>query len=281
MSGRVLALADARDERAFGGKAAQLGASLRAGLPVPDGLALDADLVEAIALGASRGEEALAYIDERVRAPLAARSSAVGEDSAGASFAGQHRTVLGVRGIAALRAAVRDVWSSARSAAALAYRRRLGLGDSDPRIGVVIQPMIGAACAGVLFTRNPIDGADERVIEAAWGLGESVVAGLVVPDRYRVSRDGRVLEATPGRKDVSLRLAASGGTEEVEIDPRRAVAACLSPSDLCALHALASACERAFGAELDLEWALTPERLHLLQCRPITRVMVTEATCRR
>ena len=132
-------------------------------------------------------------------APLAVRSSAVGEDSEEASFAGQHLTCLNVRSAADGVAAVAAIWRSAHSDSALAYRRRLGLTDS-PRIAVVVQQLVDADCAGVLFTRNPLDGADELVVEAAWGLGEAVVAGLVTPDRFRVARDGTVLERVAGTR---------------------------------------------------------------------------------
>ena len=127
------------------------------------------------------------------------RSSAVGEDSEGASFAGQHATILNVRDEDQVVDAVLKVRESAHTESARAYRRTLGL-DEAPRIAVVVQRMIEPDCAGVMFTRNPLDGADERVIEASWGLGESVVAGLVVPDNYALDQQGRVLGAQPARR---------------------------------------------------------------------------------
>jgi pyruvate,water dikinase len=140
-----------------------------------------------------------------------------------------------------------------------------------PRIAVVVQRLVDADLAGVLFTRNPTTGARERLIEAAWGLGESVVSGAVVPDSYRLDLEGRILERTIGVKDVALRLHASGGTTQVVVDDRRAHEAVLNEANLAALHQLTLRCETIFGADLDIEWAFERERLYLLQCRAITR----------
>lgn len=268
---RAVALAEATDETLFGGKAVQLGAGLRAGLPVPGGMALPAPLVDAVAAADRTALSLLRDIAGALPGPLAVRSSAVGEDSAQASFAGQHVTRLNVRGgVDALADAVRAVWASARSEAALAYRRRLGLADA-PRIGVVLQALVLPEVAGVLFTVNPVDGADERVIEAAWGLGEAVVAGLVTPDHYRVSRAGAVLARVVGDKAVAIRAQPDGGTVEEPVSPGQASALCLADRQLLELHGLATRCEATFGGTQDLEWAFAEERLYLLQRRAITR----------
>lgn len=254
-------------DREHGGKAAQLGAALRAGLPVPAGFALAADHVDAIARGdAAPASDAVAKLGGIV----AVRSSAVGEDGASASFAGQHATVLGVTCPRTLVAAIRKVRDSAHAPSALAYRKRLGL-DGAPRMGVVVQQIVDADTAGVLFTRNPMTGADERVIEASWGLGEAVVAGMVTPDRYRIARDGAVVERAAGHKDLAIRLRRDGGTEEIAIDDERAAALCLDDAALAALHALAGRCEAAAPAPIDLEWAFARGALFLLQSRAITR----------
>jgi pyruvate, water dikinase len=192
-------LAEAFEEEEFGGKAVQLGTAIRAGLPVPPGMALGAGWVAALAARDPTATTALSGLRGGATGPLAVRSSCVGEDSTGASFAGQHLTKLGVRTAEQLADAIRAVWESGCSEAALAYRRRLGL-TGEPRMGVVVQQLVEAEVAGVLFTRNPVTGADERVIEAAWGLGESVVQGMVTPDLYRVGRRGEVLERRVGHK---------------------------------------------------------------------------------
>lgn len=263
-------LAEARDETEFGGKAVQLSAALRVGLPVPPGVALAATLVEAVAAGDAAATTELETVAARVVWPVAVRSSAVGEDSAKASFAGQHLTQLNVRDPARLAEAVTAVWASARSEAAVSYRRRLGI-DGQPRIGVVVQGLLDPEVAGVLFTRNPLNGADERIVEASWGLGEAVVAGSVIPDRFRIARDGTVLEQTPGWKTVALRPSADGGTSEEPVAADLVQQLCLDGRQLAELHGLATRCEDSFGAGRDLEWAFTGQTLNLLQCRAVTR----------
>ena len=146
------------------------------------------------------------------------RSSAIGEDSEGASFAGTHLSVLGVVGAAAVQDAVRRVHESAHDPAAIAYREQHGL-DPAPRMAVVLQEMVASDVAGVLFTRHPVTGARERLIEASWGLGEMVVSGQVTPDQYRLSPDGVPLECTTGEKDIALRLGPDGRVEEQDVDP--------------------------------------------------------------
>jgi pyruvate,water dikinase len=266
----IVALHQAESEREFGGKAVQLGHAVRAGLPVPPGWALSTSFVERVVTGDRAAEQRLVDAFEALASPVAVRSSAVGEDGAGASFAGQHATVLNVRSREGLLAAVREVDGSARTAAAMAYRRRLGLTE-EARMGIVVQALVPAECAGVLFTRHPVTGADERVIEATWGLGEAVVAGLVTPDSYRVARGGQVLERRAGDKDLAILWSDAGGTEEVPVPSERAAALCLDDAMLAALDRLALACERAFGGPQDLEFAFVGEKLHLLQRRAITR----------
>ena len=131
--------------------------------------------------------------------------------------------------------------------------------------------MIEPDSAGVMFTKNPLDGADERVIEAAWGLGEAVVAGLVVPDNYALDARGQVLRRTVGEKDIALRGGPEGGTIEEAVQEELVGAPCLSAAMLADLHELASRCDAFFGRGLDLEWAFAGGTLYLLQCRAMTR----------
>jgi pyruvate, water dikinase len=265
----ISALTDIESPDLFGGKAVQLGAALRAGLPVPPGVALSTSFVDAIAAGDERAAMLLGDAHESFGGPLAVRSSAIGEDSAGASFAGQHTTRLNVCSAAALLEAVRAVWESAWAEGALAYRRQLGI-DARPRVGVVLQRLIDPDVAGVLFTRNPLTGADERVIEAAWGLGEAVVQGLVIPDRFRLSCSGAVLERVCGVKHVAVRRQPDGGTLEENVAPELAERLCLDDAHLEELGGLADRCELVFGGPRDLEWAFAVDELYLLQSRPIT-----------
>lgn len=260
----------ATDESRYGGKASQLAAAARAGLPVPEGIALEWRFVDAVAEG---GDEALAALHVSTAGlrggGLAVRSSALGEDSAAASFAGQHLTSLNVRGPDGLTEAVRMVRDSAHSAAALAYRERLGL-LGRPRGAVVVQELVVPECAGVLFSRDPLDGSDVLVIEASWGLGEAVVSGLVVPDHYRIRRDGGVIERRPGMKDLAVEPAPGGGTSQVPVPSDRIHRLCLDETRLESLRELTARCEQVFGGTQDLEWAFVGDRLSLLQRRPMT-----------
>ncbi len=266
---RPVPLAEVDSEARFGGKAWHLARALRAGLPVPPGFALSTDGVDRLVAGDAEVFALAASELARIGGATAVRSSAVGEDAAEASFAGQHVTVLNVLTPNAFSDAVARIRESAHGAAATAYRRRLGL-TGEPRIGVVVQRFVDAECAGVMFCRDPLSGADERVIEAAWGLGESVVAGLVTPDRYRVTRAGDVLLREAGDKDVAVRPRSGGGTHEVDVDDADVGTLCLDDAKLAELHALASACETHLGGPQDIEWAFAGGVLHLLQSRAIT-----------
>lgn len=251
-------LADAQDAARYGGKAASLARSLASGLPVPNGIAIAWD----------RAEDYGPLPD--FDGPVAVRSSGIGEDGQGSSFAGQHDTILGVDGADAIRAAVAQVAGSAHADHVAAYRALRGEDDA-PRIGIVVQQLIPASVAGVMFTRDPL-GGPHRIIEAAWGLGEVVVGSRVTPDHFEVDPDsGAVRTERLGRK--TLMIDRHGEHAVIE---GAACARCLSDAQIVALNALASQCETAFGAPQDIEWAFAGEALFLLQSRPITTQSMRE-----
>ena len=266
---RIVELEHADDESIFGGKAFSLARSLRAGLNVPPGLALDVAAVDALSSDAPPMHVVDEIIDRLGAGRYAVRSSAIGEDSESASFAGQHVTRLGVRGRERILDAIRDVHASGRTVSALAYRRQLGL-DETPRVAIVVQKMIDADRAGVLFTVDPVTGADERVVEASWGLGEAVVAGLVTPDRWRMRRGGEVFESELGEKDVEI-VSTDDGSSEHPVDHDRRGRLCLDDDDLIELETLASQCESYFDGPSDIEWGFEGRTLYLLQRRAVTR----------
>ena len=272
----VVPLDQAFEESVYGSKAVGLGEAARSGLPLPPGVALSGPVVEAVAGGDAQAIEGVATLVRPLGSPLAVRSSAVDEDGAEASFAGQHLTLLNVPGADAVQDALREIWWSANSDSAITYRQRVGL-FHRPSVGVVVQSLLDPDSAGVMFTRNPINGADERMIEASWGLGEAVVAGMVIPDTFRIGRSGEVLERTPGLKKVAIRTLPEGGTVEERLSPERAEELCLDDSELDALHELASRCEEVYGPDRDIEWAFAGGQLYLLQCRAITRAGAQEA----
>lgn len=266
---KVVPFAKAHETSLYGSKAVGLGDAVRQGLQVPPGVALSGDLVEAVASGQDKAIQMVANAIATLPAPFAVRSSAVDEDGAAASFAGQHLTVLNVHSASDVPGAVREVWWSANSDSAITYRQRVGL-FSRPSVGVVVQTLLNSSVAGVMFTENPVSGADERVIEASWGLGEAVVAGLVVPDHFRVERSGEVLERKAGRKRISIRSLPSGGTFEQPVPPAQVSQLCLDDAELAALGVLALRCEKVYGPRRDIEWAFHDGTLYLLQCRAVT-----------
>ena len=203
--------------------------------------------------------------------PLAVRSSATAEDLPGASFAGQQETLLNVRGETALQAAVRQCWSSLWTDRAIAYRARQGIDPLTVDLAVVVQVLVAADAAGVLFTADPVTGArDHILINAAWGLGEAVVAGQVTPDTVVVDKaTGRVI--TSARGDQAVMVVASGtGTDTVPVPPERRDQSVLTPDQSAELARLGQEIERLFGAPQDIEWATAAGQVWILQSRPIT-----------
>jgi pyruvate,water dikinase len=266
---KVVPFAKAIEKSLFGAKAVGLGDAAREHLPVPPGVALSGDLVEAIASEDDKAIEKLAKAIAALPSPFAIRSSAVDEDSAAASFAGQHLTVLNVHSAADVPGAVREVWWSANSDSAITYRQHVGL-FTRPSVGVIVQTLLNPTAAGVMFTENPVTGADERMIEASWGLGEAVVNGLVVPDNFRLDRSSQVLERNAGRKRIAIRSLPNGGTFEEQLPPAQVNQLCLDDTQLAALGQLALQCEKVYGPRRDIEWAFQNGTLYLLQCRAIT-----------
>jgi len=266
---KVVPFAKAHERALFGAKAVGLGDAARQGLPVPPGVALSGDLVEAIASGEDKAVERVAKAITGLLPPFAVRSSAVDEDGAEASFAGQHLTLLNVHNATDVPGAVREVWWSANSDSAITYRQRVGL-FTRPSVGVVVQTLLNPTTAGVMFTENPVSGADERMIEASWGLGEAVVSGIVIPDHFRLDRSGEVLERKVGRKRIAIRSLPNGGTFEQQVPPEQVNQLCLNDPQLAALGELALQCEKVYGPRREIEWAFQDGMLYLLQCRAVT-----------
>lgn len=264
----IVAVAAAMDPATFGGKAVQLGAAIRAGLPTPGGVALSCIGSASVVAGdLGMRTQLLDLIGSR--GPFAVRSSGIGEDSTGASFAGTHLSMLGVCGEEMLFTAVGEVVQSGTDPGARAYREHMGLNAAG--MAVVVQDLIDADVAGVMFTVNPLTGEDERVIEASWGLGEAVVSGLVTPDRFVVDSRGGLRNMQVGDKDLAIRIDTSGGVREMSITGDPVTRPCLSEQDLIALHGLALACDDVFGNRAhDIEFAFRDGELFLLQRRPIT-----------
>jgi len=206
--------------------------------------------------------------------PVAVRSSARGEDSADATFAGQQETYLWVRGTDAVCGAVRDCWASLYSAPAITYRAKVGDAGDTPAMGVTIQAMVEAAVSGVLFTCNPVSGDPSLVaVNASWGLGLAVVGGEVTPDDFLVSKvTGEIVRSAVNDKHVEhVPDPSGGGTIERAVDDERRMAPSLDEDQLRELVALAKTVQKHFGSHQDVEWALDQDgALHVLQARPVT-----------
>ena len=215
--------------------------------------------------------------------PVAVRSSAVGEDSQDATFAGQQETYLWVRGVEHVCDAVRDCWVSLYSPPAISYRLRLGEAKQPPAMGVAVQVMVDAEVSGVMFTCNPVSGDPSMVaINASWGLGLAVVGGEVTPDDYLVSKVTReVVREHVHTKDVEYVPDAGGsGAVRVAVEPDRRDVRCLGQAALERLVDVAQRVERYFGSHQDIEWALARDQdqaLFVVQARPVTAISKRKA----
>ena len=304
------------DAPVFGGKSASLGDLIAAEIPVPPGFALSttayhafleaAGLERMIATAMSRVDpddvgsvgaashsigEAMrsAPLPDEVRdevaerygglgePPVAVRSSALGEDSQEATFAGQQETYLWIHGADHVCDAVRDCWVSLYSPPAITYRARLAAAES-PAMGVAVQLMVDAEVSGVMFTCNPVSGDPSMVaVNASWGLGLAVVGGEVTPDDFLVSKVTReVVRSHVNAKEIQyVPDAGGGGVVRVEVPEERREVPSLGASALGTLVDIGRRVERYFGSAQDIEWAIArggemPASLYVLQSRPVT-----------
>ncbi|MDY6997532.1 MAG: phosphoenolpyruvate synthase [Actinomycetota bacterium] len=309
----TLTIADAEEA---GGKGANMGELVAAGLPVPPGFVLLRDCYrDSMSSGGVDAElnalhrEALdtvtdtvhltqlceqmqnlvhkAGIEDTLRdvvleayrqlspgpdtAVVAVRSSATGEDGADASFAGMNATITNVAGEDGLLDAVTRCWMSLFSPRVITYRASRGF-TADPAMAVVIQQMVNSEKAGVAFTADPSNGAQDRVvIEGAFGLGEVVVSGEVEPDTYIVAKDTLTpLDVRIGHKDFKIVRGPDGHDTNVDLDESVADSRVLDEAELRAVAELAVAAERHNGCPQDTEWAISAGRTYLVQARPIT-----------
>ncbi len=203
---------------------------------------------------------------------VAVRSSATAEDLPEASFAGQQDTYLNVRGLSDLIEHVRRCWASLWTARAVTYRAQHGFDHKSVALAVVVQLMVEPDAAGVLFTANPVTGRrDECVVNSSWGLGESVVSGLVTPDTFVVQpRTGRIKDRTIGHKVVEVAYGAGGHVEERAVEGARCDLPSLTDDQVLRVAELGRRVQAHYSAPQDIEWALCEDELYLLQSRPIT-----------
>ena len=267
---------DCHHDAIVGGKAASLSrlASLHT---VPPGFAIPAlpagqgSLPDALAEAIERAYRALGEGCGASHPAVAVRSSALDEDGADASFAGQHDTYLNISGVDAVLDAVHRCVQSAASSEAMAYRRQREISVDDIRMAVLVQQLVPADVAAVVFSANPISGSrDEVMINSNWGLGESIVGGIATPDTFVVQKQGlEVSWRDIARKD-RMTIMTAGGTAEIDVPPELQTVSSLDDAQIREVAQLALMLENAVGYAVDVECAIAANALYLLQCRPIT-----------
>lgn len=257
------------DRSIVGGKAASLGELLKLGVNVPPGFVITTKAY-GTALNGQLADEILSCFDKLGVERVAVRSSAIAEDAAAASWAGQLDTYLNIQRDGLLKA-VADCWHSIDSKHAQAYAEKNNISRSERAVGVVVQAMVNADAAGVLFTANPVtNDTSQCVIEAVYGLGELLVQGAVTPETYIVAKDtGAVAERTPHRQRTQL-VYKSGDNTELLLSEAQKKAAILGPSQIKELVQQARIIERHYGKPQDIEWAFSGQTLFTLQARPVT-----------
>jgi pyruvate,water dikinase len=203
--------------------------------------------------------------------PVAVRSSATAEDLPGMSFAGQLESYLNIRGGDQVIHAVKQCWASLWTGRAIGYRERQGIRPEDVSMAVVVQQLIAADVAGVVFTANPVTGSrDELMINAAWGLGEAIVSGRVTPDTIVIDkRTGAIASQEIASKEV-MTVRSRDGTREEPVPAGKRKQASLEPAQAAELARLGAEIEQLYGQPMDIEWAMCDGRIFILQARPVT-----------
>ena len=307
----VLEFADpaAAEAGVAGGKGASLARLTQGGFAVPGGVVVAAGAYRAFLEGAEEAHQRIAELDfasdaslhegcARVRralvahplpaglesalrtrlpallmsGPVSVRSSATLEDSAGAAFAGQHDTYLNVPGVDEILDALRRCYASLWEDRAVRYRQQRGIPVDAADMAVVIQTMVQSEVAGVAFSLHPVTGdLGQIVVNAAYGLGETVVSGEGGVDQWVLAKaDGAVVERTIAEKTYAI-VGAPTGTAHVEVPEARRLAPALSDAELAELRELMLRVERFYAFPQDVEWATAGGTLFLLQSRPVTR----------
>src|SRR5215210_3996318 len=226
-----------------------------------EGIAIPDDLAAAITRPLARLGEQAGY---------AVRSSATAEDLPTASFAGQHDTYLNVVGPAAILQHVSRCWASLFTERAVTYRLRNGFDHRKVQMAVVVQQMVFAHAAGIVFTADPVtSNRNVTSVEASFGLGEALVSGLVNADAFKV-RDGEIVARAVATKQLAVHALPAGGTQEVAIDPERQQQPALTDGQVVRLVQLGRQIEAHFGCPQDIEWCLVDDDFQIVQSRPIT-----------
>ncbi len=281
-----------------GGKGANLGEMTRTGIPVPPGAVLTAEAydrfmeingIDAMSFAnASLIRKAILQanipteIEQEVRnyyscigenSRVAVRSSATAEDLEDASFAGQQETYLNVTGIEELLQKVRECYASLWGDRAVSYRKNSGYDKQKVSLAVVIQKMIESEVSGVMFTSDPAGDRENIHINASYGLGETVVSGIVSPDEFICNRTGEILKTVTGSKEDEIIYGSEGkGTVRTAVSEERRKRRCISDAQVGALVRDGLKIEEHYGHPMDIEWAIKDGNIYILQARNITTI---------
>jgi len=293
-----------------GGKGANLGEMIKAGIPVPGGFVvltgaykkfivennlekkinrlitgLDASNLEQVEETTERIKELfaagkipgdmLAEIENLYRAlnqpAVAVRSSATAEDMPGISFAGQYDTYLNVNGTAELNKSIKKCWASLWNSRALSYRLKKGIDSTELAHGVVVQELIDAEKSGILFTANPVNGRrDQVLLNSSWGLGEAIVGGEVNPDQWVIDKSDGTIIEESIASKTVMVIRKDRGTVFIDVPEEKKEQVSLNSNEVSALLGLGQKVENYFSAPQDIEWAYSGSRFYLVQTRPIT-----------
>ncbi len=284
-----------------GGKGANLGELVSIGVNVPDGFVINSDAyrlfikenkIDDGISAVSSNVKKLAHIRKMIKngsfpstvktlikenyiklgadARVAVRSSATTEDLSDASFAGQQETYLNVQGIDEVLSKIKSCYASLWSDRAVSYRSTKNYGQTDIAIAVVIQKMVESEKSGVLFTVNPVNKSkDEMLIDASYGLGESIVSGRVTADNYVIDKFGKIINSKIGKKETQI-IYSDTGTREAKVEEHKKTVRVLSDKEINELSDIALKIEKHYGYPLDIEWAIKDNDIYILQARAIT-----------
>ncbi len=308
---RFLNELERQDSASVGTKAAALGELLRSGFPVPNGLVLTTaayaefiaplraqvlarltdDVImdpteiesaateirawlEALPFSArlqGELERALGKLGATARASFAARTSPAADDLATAFGSGVARAYLGLVGAEEIARAAARAWAAVWNSRSMYYRHRKKIVQTDVALAVLVQPMIAADSAGVMFTQNPTNTSrDEIQINSIWGLGAPLTSARIRPDQFVVeTRSGEIRERAIQEQVVKLVVASDGHVEEQGIPPGETEQPSLTDAQVRALATLGKRVAEYFGAPQDIEWAAAGEELYILQARPV------------
>lgn len=250
---------DCENPRFSGNKGANLAKLQRFGYKVPQGFCMSDEVSK------QELEQAL----EKLPSPWAVRSSSSAEDSGGLAFPGIFETILGLTTTNDAVSAVKKVMGSKDTEIVKRYADQNKIDSGKIKMSVVVQTLINPDCSGVAFSQNPVSGEETVVIEANWGLGETLVDGSVSPDYYEVDRDGKVIETRIGTKKIKA-VFESGKVKRIEASPHQQTKPTLTNETVRKLALIVENIAKDFGSPQDIEWAIANDTIYITQTRPIT-----------